>query len=155
MNIHILSREAAQRWKSPTDGRSILIRMLEPRGEPSDKDYNLVLNAPERFLEVLEVYIDDITQEQYDDHLRGSNFVVYNELDADRVVNFILDNKDVDDIIIHCHAGISRSSALGLAISEYFNLGETVTHIKTSGRYAPNETVYEVTKEEFNKRKIM
>lgn len=144
MDIVILSREEAQTWKSSKDGieNNILIRILEPRNS-SD---NLVLKDPGRFSDILELYFDDITKESYEDHLRGSNFVLYSDIHASDVLDFLSVNKCIDTLVIHCHAGISRSSGLGLAISEYFNLPEVRDHILNSGLYIPNSTVYDITK---------
>lgn len=143
MNIHILSRDEAQKWKSVNeDGTSVLIRVLEPR----NYEHNLILASPNRFSDVIEVFVDDVTQEAYNERLIGSNFVVYSDSDADTVSDFIWSNKDVDDLVIHCHGGISRSSGIALAVAEVFNLVDVLEHIETSRRYVPNQTVYERTK---------
>jgi predicted protein tyrosine phosphatase len=56
---------------------------------------------------------------------------------------FINQYKDtVDEIIVHCHAGISRSSATASAICKY--LGEDDSFIWNSGDYSPNNRVYEI-----------
>jgi predicted protein tyrosine phosphatase len=46
----------------------------------------------------------------------------FNRKDAKKVLNFIESHKDnVDTIIVHCHAGANRSSALAAAISKIYN----------------------------------
>lgn len=141
MNIEILSREKAQTWADPNNGNNLLIRILEPRNGG-----NFELLNPERFEDVLELYFDDISQESYDDHLRGTNFVIYSDTEAKQVFDFLSNRDEIDNLVIHCHAGISRSSGLGLGIAEHLELDSVVDHIQNSRLYIPNLTVCEVTK---------
>lgn len=60
---------------------------------------------------------------------------------------FIDKYKDnVDRIIVHCHAGISRSSACASAISRYLNINDNF--IWDSGKYCPNKLVFKFSLEE-------
>ena len=56
-----------------------------------------------------------------------------------------IDNLDVDVLVIHCYAGISRSSAVAAAIGEYLGLK---MKIWTNPKYDPNVLVYELVKKE-------
>lgn len=55
---------------------------------------------------------------------------------------------EVEEIIVHCHAGISRSSACGAAICDYLKVDSNF--IWKSGKYIPNRLVYKLAKEEFD-----
>lgn len=64
----------------------------------------------------------------------------------EQIKNFILDNKD-KKFIVHCSAGISRSSAIGMYIEEILNNDENERKINQDlilnhWRYSPNKIVY-------------
>ena len=56
-----------------------------------------------------------------------------------------IDGLSVDTLIIHCYAGISRSSAVAAAVGEYCGLR---LKIWSNKRYKPNILVYELVKKE-------
>ena len=59
---------------------------------------------------------------------------------------FIDDNiTAVEQIVVHCGAGVSRSAGCALAIAEYLNIDN---NIRTSNKYVPNMWVYKLTKQE-------
>lgn len=48
---------------------------------------------------------------------------MFDETQAAEILDFIKAiDPDKDSLLIHCHAGISRSSAVGYFIMDYFNL---------------------------------
>lgn len=49
--------------------------------------------------------------------------------------------KDVDFIVCHCDAGISRSSGVAAALSKHYN-GTDFEFFNSGGRYRPNMLVY-------------
>ena len=76
----------------------------------------------------------------------------FNDIDHDKIPeipppelhNFyglkdFVDRLCCEELIIHCHAGISRSAAVAAAIDEYLHLGY---HIFDDERYHPNRLVY-------------
>lgn len=74
---------------------------------------------------------------------RDSNWFV--KEDAHRVVRFITDEvlaKGVKHIIVHCHAGVSRSAAMAAAIEVYLNGKGADEHIWHDWHYRPNIHVY-------------
>lgn len=52
---------------------------------------------------------------------------------------------NIDGIIVHCDAGISRSAGCAMAIAEYINCENVV---KNSHKFRPNYTVYDCTRKE-------
>lgn len=61
---------------------------------------------------------------------------------ADLIVEFVENNKEkVDYFIVHCHAGISRSSGVAKALYEIYNNDKDT--IDDDERFLPNKTVYE------------
>ena len=84
---------------------------------------------------------------QFDDTVRGPN--VMTEMDADRVVQFVREHEPhINEIIVHCQAGVSRSAAIAAAISQELN-GED--EIFGKAQYAPNRLCFDITKAAFSK----
>ena len=81
---------------------------------------------------VLTLYFDDVLRE-----VKGA--VMFTDEMADQIVDFILQHRDVDTLLIHCYGGQSRSRAvgafavklLGADNSKYFATGD------------PNRLVYD------------
>lgn len=88
--------------------------------------------------------IKDILRLQFNDVCEEENKSEYmSDLDAERIVDFVERWKSkVNTIIIHCHAGISRSSAIACGISMYLN--GTDIPIWKSGNYNPNIHCYKL-----------
>lgn len=59
------------------------------------------------------------------------------------------DNNAIKDIVVHCAAGISRSSAVAAAIAQYLDLDE-FNLIWNNDLYIPNELVYRLALNEFD-----
>ena len=55
------------------------------------------------------------------------------------MVNFA---KDLDEVWIHCDAGISRSAGVACALDEYYNLDGRSSFYWTDGYHHPNGLVY-------------
>lgn len=51
----------------------------------------------------------------------GKNIIRFNDNDAKKIIDFGLKNKEHGNFMIHCEAGISRSTAVALALSEILN----------------------------------
>ena len=58
------------------------------------------------------------------------------------------DSNTIKDIVVHCAAGISRSSAVAAAIAQYLDLDE-FNLIWNNDLYIPNELVYRLALNEF------
>ena len=87
------------------------------------------------------------------DSLTGVSYKLISKDDATKIVNFVLAWKDkVDKIIVHCNAGISRSSGVCAAIMKALTGSDK--EIFNSHRYLPNATCYKMVLEEFVERGI-
>ena len=85
------------------------------------------------------------------DNLTGVSYNLISKDDATKIVNFVLAWKDkVDKIIVHCNAGISRSSGVCAAIMKALTGSDK--EIFNNPRYYPNTTCYKKVLEEFVKR---
>jgi len=78
----------------------------------------------------------------------GHIYKAISEEQAKDMFEFIKDNKDKKKCYVHCHAGISRSGAVGSFIHEYFGgaykkLLERFPHIFPNGRVTRMLRMYE------------
>ena len=64
---------------------------------------------------VLTLYFDDIEEPE-----RGLKLM--EPAQAKRIISFIRDHQDVDTLLIHCFAGVSRSRAVGVFAAELLEL---------------------------------
>ena len=96
----MLSREAAERYEPR--GKEICISIGDPRGVPAQ--------LSDVFVAILRLGFNDITAHP------GAEDVLFAEAHAEEVLHFVEQWPDVDRIVVHCHAGASRSpgTALGL-----------------------------------------
>jgi predicted protein tyrosine phosphatase len=100
IDLVVLSREAAERYEP--SGKEVCISIGDPRGTPAQ--------LSDAFVAVLRLAFNDITA--YPD----AEDVLFAEEHAEEVLRFVEQWPDVDRIVVHCHAGVSRSpgAALGL-----------------------------------------
>lgn len=89
----------------------------------------------DKIIDILPLYFNDI-ERGYGKSLapRQEDFTGLKEF-IDKYKN------EVEEIIVHCAAGISRSSAVAAAICQYLNLDEENT-IWANHHYIPNRLVY-------------
>jgi len=91
------------------------------------KDEGLVLD---------QLVIEEKTQEE-------CVYQLFTEKDAKKILHFIEKWMDqIDTLIVHCNAGVSRSSGVAAAISKYL-YGDDTEYFD-SYKYNPNTTVYTV-----------
>lgn len=94
----------------------------------------------ENILGILELHFNDI-ERQYGD------YKIPVKEDFKELKGFIDKYKNkVDEIVVHCHAGISRSSATASAICKYLNIDDGF--IWDSFMYHPNRLVLKLALEE-------
>jgi predicted protein tyrosine phosphatase len=72
--------------------------------------------------------------------------IIMNENDAKMIKEFIdLHKEKVQSIVVHCQAGISRSSAIGAVIEKYLNGEESeLNNIWKAHNYSPNGHCYKL-----------
>ncbi len=98
---------------------------------------------------------DDVARLRGGEHCRGILRLSFPDVDAAsdrfpeaelfspeharRIWDFVLQHPDVERIVLHCDAGISRSAAVAAAIGRVLNGDDTEFF---SGKYQPNMRVY-------------
>lgn len=133
------------RMLKPKGKKALLIRALEPSYKDSGIPYKIY--ALNQYEDVLELYFDDICEIKSD--RAYDRFKLFNEDMARELISFIK-NHEFDEINVHCGAGISRSSALMICISEIINKPEIKEKILTCDRFIPNQLVLSVFNRVFN-----
>ena len=123
----ILSKDEAIKYKPR--GKAVVIRMLEPE--------EAYVSLKGNYVRKLCLPVHDITPSINN----PSNFVLFSSEHAQTLVQFfkeINEVKDLEEVVIHCHAGISRSSAVAIAFAWFTHNKTLEDDILTSRRYAPN-----------------
>lgn len=150
-DIKIMGRYEAKTYTYKENDKQnyIIVSINESNGKP-----NHFCRENKYLKDVLYLFFDDIDHE-----IEGYQTMTNN--DAEKVKKFIDIWKDkISNIIVHCHAGISRSSGVACAIARYLN-GDDL-YIWDKGKYSPNKLCYyktckalgiDVTDEEFEYRK--
>ena len=130
MQIEIMSRmEAIQYTYLPHKEKSIIISISESNTPKP------TFCASSDILDILYLHFDDIYKE---DLLLNPMYKIMTTKDAIKIQKFIDKYKNkVDKIIVHCYAGISRSSAVACGISLYLNKDDY--WIWNSNGYYPNK----------------
>lgn len=128
--IKVMSRKEAIKasYKLPKDKKYAIISISEiSDSSPSFHNSSSLIN-------VLKLHFDDVDEAEY-------GCLPINEKDAKEIARFVMFFADkVDCLIVHCLAGISRSSGCAAAISKWY-FGDDSEFFDES-KYTPNMTVY-------------
>lgn len=108
-NFITMSREQARRYSYENVSEDYIIISIN---EVTDKQLKFDRNM--RLKDVLYLYFEDIS-ELKDGH------ITMTDKDAVDILNFIDKHKDINNIIIHCTAGASRSVSIRCALEEVYN----------------------------------
>lgn len=143
-DIKILSKiEAMQYYNTNTEDNYIIVSIssLNEKDTFYFKNYNENNNCKG----IIRLSFNDLEHDYNDSNLapRQGDFCGLKAF-----IDTFKDNKDINTIIVHCDAGISRSSALGAVIAQYLGLNE-FNLIWNNDKYIPNERVYRLASKEF------
>lgn len=130
MKIHVSDRQRVEKLISRLTGKIAIISITDPDEPVVFYRYTNVLRL--QFHDFNQIW-PQLTKRTY-----------FNESMAEQIVDFVENNKTVDDLIVHCEAGISRSPAVAAAICEYLNIYHSFfkTHI-------PNTMVFAILRVKF------
>ena len=130
MNITVKNRRDIEKFVSTTP--YYLISIWEPKlGAPA------LLEDGNRKLE-LHIPVDDTSNIEY---AKENGLVLFDDDLAKEVVKFGMDaDRCKVDVVVHCSAGISRSSAVAAALMKIFNGSDK--DIFGCKKYVPNMLIY-------------
>lgn len=139
MNIIIMNRySAVQYCEKQHNQKSAIISISNHSGEYINAPF---ISSNNNVQDILSLYFADAeapnTMDVYGEFVTEEELL--NDIDAKRIVDFIKKNIDCI-IIVHCDAGISRSSGVGAAILKYYTGDDS--EIFDSERYMPNRWCY-------------
>ena len=126
MKFLILSRNAAKRYSYGNIPKTIIISITDVGSMPKvfDKNSNLV--------SVLSLQFNDATADE---------FGCMTEDDADRIIKFVnIFIGSVEQIVVHCEAGISRSAGVAAALMAIINGNDD--EVFKDPKYCPNSHCY-------------
>lgn len=114
------------------------------------------------YLDVLELRFADVTKEGFEKILREEGDLVQKNLDeghafwpmnedhAKQIIAFAdRIRSQVDLLVVHCDAGISRSSAVALSLAEKFELVDEYRSLTENRRFHPNPMIRSMLREQF------
>lgn len=125
----VFSEHEACNYK-PTTNKALLIRIKEPNSK-LDR-----LKHKDKFYQIKTYAFEDIP-------FKSNKYIVFDERIAKSIIKKVLSD-DYSEIIVHCKAGISRSSAVMIGIAKTLNIKPLKDFILNSGCFIPNELVLEV-----------
>lgn len=140
-NIQIMSKQEITLYSTRNLNIKCIVISINDSGN------NTVIYKNPYIIDVLTLHFDDITEEQKMKYKLNSKLVTRE--DIKQIKEFVDKYKDnINTIIVHCTAGISRSGAVGCVLARYLN--DDDMYLFENGKYMPNETVYRFMCEEFN-----
>ncbi|MFE8701219.1 hypothetical protein ACFYKX_11490 [Cytobacillus sp. FJAT-54145] len=134
MKVHIFSQDACLRYQPDAQGKTVLIRVKDP-----NDDFPLHPHQ-DRFSDTLHLAFHDLTQDDAD-RMFPIQVNLFQDFHAQALLTFFQTHQDADTFVIHCHAGVSRSAAVGICLARFLRQPDFESHILTCGNYLPNPTV--------------
>ena len=104
------------------------------------------INCPEnttelnkdKVVDLLSLYFHDIEEEL--EELDNEKLIPISIEDTIKIKNFIVQNKEIKRIVVHCTAGVSRSAGIACALAIFLN-GDDF-YIRNTNKYMPNNRCF-------------
>lgn len=152
MKVMILSRNLAKDVSPVAQGlgKTAMIRISS-----LPKSQWPALTFAGEFQDVIEFDFDDVTDGWFNQAVKEEGYSAVLEQarpieldEAKRIVEFAEKNRDVDTLIVHCDAGVCRSSGVALALCRYvYQDWDNHAMIQKSAKFRPNLTVVDRIRE--------
>ena len=137
MEFYVCSRQSAKRMSYKLKVPTLIVSITDIVSCPNSFGENPNIKA------ICRVTFDDV-----DPHYEVKCSNAMTEKDAEKIKSYVERYKDkVDCIIVHCEAGISRSSGVMAAIQKYL-IGSDEA-IFNNAKYCPNMHCYKMMLEQF------
>lgn len=136
MKITVMSRQEAIAHSYRQEIPKCIIVSINCLNDLSPVFYEPTNPLNKRVMAVLRLNFNDIDRPYQDLEPKQEHFIGLKAF-----IDTFKDNPEIEEIIVHCAAGISRSSATAAAICKYLNLDEHKI-IWSNPSFVPNELVY-------------
>ena len=134
-NIQIMSKQECTLFSTKDLKEDYIIISI------NDTNHNTVIYDNKHIIDTLKLWFDDID-------IPIPNCQMMTLSDSQKIKKFIDTYKDrVNNIVVHCTAGISRSGAVGCVLARYLNSDDS--YLLSTGKYIPNKHVYKIMCEVF------
>lgn len=127
MKVKIMSQDNALKYASIIDKNILIVSIVGEKESPLEFNSEKVIDVFRMFFEDIERPIDKYKAPSRDDFKGLKEFL-------DKNIG------SVEEIIVHCHAGVSRSAACASAIARYVGVNDSF--IWSSDNYMPNRLVF-------------
>lgn len=127
INVTVLSRLFMEKYKS--NEPYIVISYRCPGDSLPKFSYD-----PNR-KDILYIEINDV-----DDTELFEEYKILNEEEAEQIIDFVTNHEDISNIVVHCDAGVSRSSGTAAALLKIFNGDDS--EIFDNKKFIPNMYIY-------------
>ena len=142
MNIKVMSRQEALAYSYKQDVDNYIIVSISCPDETGPIFYTPSKLKDIKRKGILRLWFNDIDRPYENKEPKEEQFIGLKAF-----IDTFKDNPEIKDIIVHCAAGISRSSAVAAAICQYLSLNE-LDIIWSNYRYVPNTLVYKLALKE-------
>lgn len=137
-NIQIMSKQECTLFSTKDLTEDCIIISI------NDTGYNTVIYDNEHIVDTLKLWFDDIWEKEHEDE----DLKLMRKTDAIKIKMFVDTYKNkINNIVVHCTAGISRSGAVGCVLARYLNGDDD--YLLATGKYIPNKHVYKLMCETF------
>lgn len=131
MIVKCMARKILEKNINNFDVPTIIISIRSTGDTPPKK---LFLHSNPQIKSFITLAFDDVTTYH-------ANYYPITEQQAVKIAKFVMRHKDsVEQIIVHCDAGISRSAGVAAAIAKYLNGSDDDFFVRSP--YTPNMTCY-------------
>lgn len=137
MKIHILNRNEFKKFVSTSYADFNSLEADDERCFISIHGYDETMFFPSG-KNFLNLFFDDLTDKEL---CYYPDCQLFDEGDAHLVIQFCNENKDKQELYIHCQAGVSRSGALGVCINDTWGDESFQVFMNRNRRIAPNSYV--------------
>ncbi len=127
--VYILNKYQIHKLELESFLYNVLIRITDPLG------FFQRLDNKNQFRDILELEFYDY------DKIERNNLKYFNIKHFTQIINFFEQHKNCDNMVIHCDAGVSRSSSIAIFWYLFKNEKEKANKIFKDSRYYPNQAI--------------
>jgi predicted protein tyrosine phosphatase len=171
MAIWSLADDTNNKWTRQSDSQLLnndfdtkwVLISIVGKDEDHLTDSQIKILKSKGLKDILQLRFDDLDGEIFEkilakykargDDIDREKFIWFNDDHAEAIIEFAERHRDIDRMIVHCHAGVSRSAACGCFCSEMYGIPAEIIY-NDHPNIQPNKHVlrklYECANRDFN-----